>query len=42
MFATFSFCMSISTFFTDPLLAAQVTTFAQLLGVIFFFFLQIK
>ena len=41
MLAVFSFCMMLSSFFSDAQLAAQVLTFLQLFGVALFFLLRI-
>ena len=42
MFATLSFCMMISSFFSNAQLAAQVVTFMQIIGLGLFFLIQIK
>ena len=41
MLAVFSFCLMLSSFFSDAQLAAQVLTFIQLFGVALFFLLRI-
>ena len=41
MLAVFSFCMMLSSFFSDAQLASQVITFLQLFGVALFFLLKI-
>ena len=41
MLAVFSFCLMLSSFFSDAQLASQVITFIQLFGVALFFLLRI-
>ncbi len=41
MMAVFSFCLMLSSFFSDAQLASQVITFIQLFGVALFFLLRI-
>lgn len=41
MLALFSFCMMLSSFFSDSQLASQVITFVQLFGVGFYFLLKV-
>jgi hypothetical protein len=42
MFATFSYCMMLSSFFSNAQMAAQVITFIQLLGIGFYFLLNVQ